>query len=285
MDKTLIIVAGPTGVGKTHYAINLAQQFNTEIISCDSRQFYKEMTIGTAVPNAEELLAVKHHFIQHKSINDYYNISLFEHEALDLLDKLFVKHSTVIMTGGSGLYIDVICNGIAELPDADLELRKNLKQEYCDFGIEYIQEKLKDLDIDYYNMVDKFNPNRMLRAIEVCIQTEKKYSEIRNFKPKERDFKIEKICLSRNKLILDERINNRVDEMIDNGLIDEAKSLFPFRNLQTLNTVGYKELFMHFDGTYTLTEAIAKIKTSTRQYAKRQLTWFRKDADYKWINL
>lgn len=282
--NTLIIIAGPTGVGKTKLAIELAGLLNTEILSCDSRQFYKEMTIGTAVPTKDELNKIKHHFIQHKSINDYYNISLFENDALYLLKELFKKHHTVIMTGGSGMYIDVICNGIAQLPDADLGLRKRLKEEFQQFGLPYIQNQLLIHDPVYYKTVDLSNPNRILRALEVCIQTGEKYSDARKFSPAKRDFVVKKICITRERHDLYQRINQRVDQMIKDGLIQESKQLYPFKHLQALNTVGYKELFMHFENKISLEDAIEKIKTNTRRYAKRQLTWFKKDENYTWIS-
>ncbi len=283
-QNTLIIIAGPTGVGKTKIAIELANHLKTEIISCDSRQFYKEMTIGTAVPTSEELRQVKHHFIQHKSIHDYYNISMFENEALNLLEKIFKNHQSVIMTGGSGLYIDVICNGIAQLPDADLKLRKKLQEDFQNFGLNYIQNKLLILDPEYYNSVDLSNPNRILRALEVCIQTGEKYSEKRKYSPTIRPFIINKYFITREKSILYQRINQRVDDMIKDGLIQEAEQLFSYKHLQALNTVGYKELFMYLENKISLNEAIEKIKTNTRRYAKRQLTWFKKDENYQWIN-
>ncbi len=283
--KTLIILTGPTGVGKTEYAIELAKRLKTEIISCDSRQFYKEMSIGTAAPSQKQLSQVKHHFIQHKSIVDYYNISMFEKDVFELLNTLFAKHSKVIMTGGSGLYIDIICNGIAQLPDADLELRTKLKNEYSNNGLAYIQNLLQKLDFEYFETVDLSNPNRILRALEVCMQTGTKYSEIRKFEALKRPFAIEKICLTREKSIIDQRINARTDNMIKDGLIDEAKSLYSFKGLQALNTVGYKELFSYFDENCSLNEAIEKIKTNTRRYAKRQLTWFRKDEKYVWVDI
>ncbi|MDD4575733.1 MAG: tRNA (adenosine(37)-N6)-dimethylallyltransferase MiaA [Bacteroidales bacterium] len=283
--KKLIILTGPTAVGKTKYAISLAKQFDTDIVSCDSRQFYKEMSIGTAVPSLEELAAVKHHLIHHKSVVDYYNVSMFEQDALKILNVLFKTKDVVVMTGGSGLYIDVIANGIAELPDADLALREQLKFECEEKGLLFMVQKLKLLDEEYYNTVDLSNKNRVLRALEVCIQTGQKFSQLRNNSKVIRPFNIQKICLMRDRAELYDRINKRVDSMIQLGLLDEVQSLLPMRDFQSLNTVGYKELFDFFDGNVTLEKAIENIKTNSRRYAKRQITWFKRDLLYEYCFL
>lgn len=283
--KKLIVLTGPTAVGKTKYAIAMAKQFETEIVSCDSRQFYKEMSIGTAVPSLEELAAVKHHLIHHKSVVDYYNVSMFEQDALKILNVLFKTKDVVVMTGGSGLYIDVIANGIAELPDADLALREQLKFECEEKGLLFMVQKLKFLDEEYYNTVDLSNKNRVLRALEVCIQTGQKFSQLRNNSKVIRPFDIQKICLMRDRAELYDRINKRVDSMIQLGLLDEVQSLLSMRDFQSLNTVGYKELFDFFDGNVTLEKAIENIKTNSRRYAKRQITWFKRDLSYEYCFL
>lgn len=283
--KKLIVLTGPTAVGKTKYAITMAKQFNTEIVSCDSRQFYKEMSIGTAVPSLEELAAVKHHLIHHKSVVDYYNVSMFEQDALKIINVLFKTKDVVVMTGGSGLYIDVIANGIAELPDADLALREQLKLDCEEKGLLFMVQKLKLLDEEFYNTVDLSNKNRVLRGLEVCIQTGQKFSELRNNSKVIRAFDIQKICLMRDRNELYDRINQRVDSMIQLGLLDEVQSLLPMRDYQSLNTVGYKELFDLFDGNVTLEKAIENIKTNSRRYAKRQITWFKRDLSYEYCFL
>lgn len=281
-NPTLIVIVGPTAVGKTSAGIHLAKQLQTEIISSDSRQFYKEMSIGTARPTPEELATVPHHFIGHLSIHDTYNVSQFEHDALMKLDELFQKHATVVMVGGSGLYINAVCEGIDELPDPDESLRMELKELLKNEGVETLAAKLKELDSDYYNQVDRANPNRLLRALEVCITTGIPYSKLRKMQPKQRPFQIQKIGLTLPREELNKRIETRVDQMMKDGLLAEVESLLPYRNLNALNTVGYKELFEYLDGNWTLDQAIEKIKTNTRRYAKRQMTWFRRDAGIKW---
>jgi tRNA dimethylallyltransferase len=283
IENTLIVIAGPTAVGKTSLSINLARHFKAEIISADSRQFYRELKIGTSFPTEEELRAARHHFAGHISIHDYYNVSRFENDVLQALEALFGKSRYALMTGGSGLYINAVCHGIDNLPDPDDNVRNRLNETYREKGLEALREQLSVLDPEYYGKVDLKNPNRIIRALEVCLQTGKKYSELRKQKPKQRDFRIVKIGLKINLKDLYERINLRVDSMIEKGLIEEARSLYPFRKLNALNTVGYKELFLYFEGTYTIEEAISKIKTNTRHYAKRQLTWFRKDKEIKWF--
>lgn len=279
----LIVLTGPTAVGKTDLSISLAQKYNTHIISCDSRQFYREMHIGTAAPTQKELDAVPHHFIGHLSIHDYYNVSMFEQDVLKLLPDLFKQSDTVIMTGGSGMYIDAVSYGIDDLPDADETIRQQVKDELAKNGLEGLRVWLQRLDPEHYETIDIHNPNRMRRAIEVCLQTGKPFSELRKNQNKERNFDIEKICLMRSREELYDRINRRVDIMMEQGLEAEARSLFKFRDLNALNTVGYKELFSYFDGEISLEQAVTDIKTHSRRYAKRQLTWFKRDDSYRWV--
>lgn len=282
-SKTLIVIVGPTAVGKTALAIDIAKHFNTEIISADSRQFYKELNIGVASPSADELIQAKHHFIANLNITDNYNVSRFETDAIKCLDYIFQLHDTAVLVGGSGLYIDAVCNGIDDLPDPEPELRDEIKEVFANEGIESLRNQLKILDPDYYNQVDLANPKRLMRAIEVCLTTGDTYSSLRVKKLKNRSFQIIKIGISRERDVLYNIINQRVDSMIHNGLIEEAQNLFPFRNLNSLNTVGYKELFDYFDDKTTLEFAIEKIKINSRRYAKRQLTWFKKDKTIKWF--
>jgi len=284
LTKTLIVIAGPTAVGKTSFGIKLAQIFQTEIISADSRQLYKELKIGTAKPDPADLAIIKHHLIGNISVQKYYNVSMFESHALKIINTLFETKSTAILLGGSGLYIDVICSGIDELPDPDPDLRKELKDTYKKAGILELRSMLKKLDSEYYSTVDLANPNRILRALEVCITTGKKYSTLRKNPSKKRDFKIIKIGLERNRNELFDRINLRVDKMIKEGLLPEVKNLYQYKDLNALNTVGYKELFAYLDNKVSFEEAIEKIKTNSRRYAKRQLTWFKKDKEYQWFH-
>ena len=283
-NKTLIVVLGPTAIGKTALSIKLARHFKTEIISSDSRQLFKEMKIGTAVPSAEELNSVKHHFIGNLSISDYYNVSKFENEALQKLDDIFLKNNLAIMVGGSGLYIDAVCKGIDDLPDPDRKLRHEINEIFKSSGIETLQKKLKELDPEYYLIVDLKNPKRLMRAIEVCLQTGKTYTSLRKNKTGNRDFNIIKIGLNCEREKLFDRINLRVDKMINEGLLDEVKELYKHKNLNSLNTVGYKEIFDFLDNKTTFEQAIENIKTNTRRYAKRQLTWFKRDEEIKWFH-
>jgi len=283
--KFLLVIVGPTASGKTSKAIEIAQYFNTEIISADSRQFYKELKIGVASPTQEELSKAKHHFIGNLSITEYYNVYKYENEALELITKLFNKHDFLVLAGGSGLYIDAICKGIDELPDHDENIRKELLKNFEENGIEYIRQKLKMLDYEYYKTVDIANHKRLFRAIEVCLLTGKPYSSLRKNQLRHRPFNIITFGLMMNRDKLYERINNRVDSMIETGLLEEAQTLLPFRNLNALNTVGYKEIFEYFDGKISLEKAIEDIKTHTRRYAKRQFTWFKKDKNINWIDI
>lgn len=283
MNKKLIIILGPTAVGKTEYSLNLAERLQTEILSCDSRQMFREMKIGTAAPSEDELKRVPHHFIGNLSIHDYYSCGKYEIEALQKCEELFKKHDTLVMTGGSMLYIDAVCNGIDEMPDIDEELRNSLWERYEKEGIESLRQELKILDPEYAQKVDPKNGKRIIHALEICLQAGKPYSEIRKNQKKKRPFDIQKIGIYREREELNHRINLRVDKMFEQGLYEEALGLYPFKHLNSLNTVGYKELFAHFDGQCSLEEAKEKIKTDTRRYAKKQMTWFKKDEDIKWI--
>ncbi len=282
-ENTLIVLLGPTAVGKTGVAIRLAEALQTEIISADSRQFYKEMKIGTAPPDAEELKRVRHHFIASHSIKDDYNVSQFEADVMKLLEELFEKYRKVVMVGGSGLYIDAVCKGIDELPDPSPELRKNLTENFEEKGLEYLQEELKRLDPEYYLKVDLMNPKRLLRALEVCMATGKPYSSFRKNTISERPFRIIKIGLNLPREELIRNIDLRIDHMLDEGLLKEARKLYPFKKQNALNTVGYKEFFDYFDGKISLEQAIQNMRTNTRRYAKRQMTWFRKDGAIRWF--
>ena len=285
MDKYLVVIAGPTASGKTSTAIKVAQALGTVIISADSRQFYKEIPIGTAAPTKQELSIVQHYMIHNLSVEDDYNVADYEHDVLNLLNKLFLEHDTVVLTGGSGLFIDAVCNGIDFMPDISDENRESVKKLYQNGGLQALQEEVKRLDPEYYKIVDKQNPRRLQRAIEVCYQTGLPYFSFRNNIVKHRDFKIVKVAIlwERNELI--SRINQRVENMIAEGLVEEARMMYPKRHLNSLNTVGYKEMFEYFDGKITLGEAIEQIKISTRQYAKRQMTWLRRSNDYKWFTI
>ncbi len=283
LKKTLIVIAGPTASGKTAFSIELAKALNTVILSADSRQFYKEMSIGTAAPTVEELLQVKHYFIHNISIEDKYDVADYEREALALLDELFKTHEAVVLTGGSGLFIDAVCNGIDEMPDVLPEVREKVEKLFQEGGINALSNEVQRLDPEYFAIVDKQNPRRLQRALEICHQTGKTFTSFRQGNATKRDFNIVKYALLWNRQALIERIDKRVDMMMEQGLLEEAKSLYPKRELNALNTVGYKELFAYFDGQCTLAEAIEQIKIHTRQYAKRQMTWLRRDTSYKWI--
>jgi tRNA dimethylallyltransferase len=282
-EKFLIVIAGPTAIGKTALSIAVAKTFNCPILSADSRQFFKEMSIGTAKPSTAETQGVPHYFIDSHSISDEYNVGKYETEAIELLDKLFQKNDTVILVGGSGLYVDAVCKGFDELPEADIEIRNQIKTLFEKEGIEGLQKLLKQLDINYYNKVDLQNPQRMSRAMEVCLTTGLPYSTFREGKVKKRDFNIIKIGLNTSREVLYERINNRVDEMMQNGLLEEVKNLQPFKHLNALQTVGYKELLDYIENKTDLNTAVDSIKQNTRRFAKRQLTWFRRDEEMKWF--
>ena len=282
--QKLIVITGPTAVGKTSIAIEVAKKLNTEIISCDSRQMYREMRIGTAVPTAEELSVVQHHLIGNLSIHHYYNVSMFEQDCLQLLDQLFMKHQTVVMTGGSGLYIDALCRGIDDFPTVDSEIRQMVTGWFEIEGVEYLRRQLKMLDPEHYAKVDLRNHKRIMKAIEVSLQTGKPYSSFLTAQKRKRPFEIEKIALNRPREELFEHINHRTTQMMKDGLLEEAESLYPYRHLNALNTVGYKELFAYMDGNYDLETAVELIQRNTRRYAKRQLTWFSRDSDMIWMH-
>ncbi len=283
-DKTLIVLTGPTAVGKTDLSVNIAYKLNSEIISADARQFYKELKIGTAAPDISHLQKVKHHFVGHLSIFDYYNVSLFEQKALKVLEGIFQKTDYVVLTGGSGLYIDTLCHGIDHLPDAEPEVRQRIKQVYTKEGIEGIRQWIKQIDPVYYRQVDLGNPNRIKRGIEVFLSTGIPFSELRKQQYKERPFRIKRIIINRDRDELFDRINRRVDLMVKQGLIEEAIGFFKYRHLNALNTVGYKELFSWMSGCHDLKYALEKIKTNSRRYAKRQLTWFKRYEDARWFH-
>lgn len=282
--KKLIIITGPTAIGKTGFAIFLAQQLKTEILSFDSRQFYKEMRVGTAVPNKEELDAATHHFIQNLSIHDSYSVGDFERDALQKLEELFKTYDKVIMVGGSGLYEKAVTEGFDEFPDVEPIIRENLNAEFNEFGIEKLQEELKNSDPDYFSQVDLNNHQRVIRALEICRGTGKPYSSYRNKRTNPRNFDVIKIGLELSREEIYNRINRRVDLMMEEGLLDEVKSLYEFRNLNSLQTVGYKELFDYLGEKTDLEFAISEIKKNTRRFAKRQLTWYRKDDKINWFS-
>ena len=283
-NNFLITIVGPTAIGKTALSIQLAKHFKADIISCDSRQFYKEMRIGTAVPETDELAAAKHHFIQNRSIFDEYNVGSFERDTLSKLDELFKENPVQIMVGGSGLYIDAVLKGLDYFPEVDPKIRAALTEELETKGLEYLQEKLKELDLETYNAIEIENPKRVTRALEVCIGSGIPYSTFKNKPKAPRNFTSIKVGLNADREIIYTRINQRVDIMIENGLLDEAKELYPNKNLNALQTVGYRELFSYFDEVFTKEFAISEIKKNTRRFAKRQLTWFKKDENTLWFD-
>jgi tRNA dimethylallyltransferase len=278
------VITGPTGIGKTSLCLELASALGSPVISADSRQMYREMNIGTAVPSPGQLEKTTHYFIGNLSVHDYYNASMFEIEAIELLSELYKNLDLVLMAGGSGLYIDAVCRGIDDLPSVDKELRAEIANEYKQHGIHWLREKLKALDPDHYEIVDQYNPKRMMKAIEISMLTGKPYSSFLTGTKKKREFNIVKIGLNRERKELYHIINSRVDEMVDNGLLEEAERLYPFRHLNALNTVGYKELFDYMDGKTGLDEAIVLIKRNSRRYAKRQLTWLARDKEITWFH-
>jgi tRNA dimethylallyltransferase len=288
--KHLITIVGPTAIGKTALSIALAQHFKCEIISCDSRQFFKEMTIGTAVPNPEELQAAKHHFIQNKSIFEHYTVGDYEKEALLKIEELFQTNDFAILIGGSGLYVDAIVKGFDEFPEINGEIRSEVNSNYDKLGIEYLQEQLKNLDPDYYQKITienpqtLQNPQRMMRFVEVCIGSQKPYSSFLNQKKNNRNFTPILIGLDADRQIIYDRINQRVDIMMNEGLLEEAKKLYPNKALNALQTVGYRELFSYFHRDFSLPFAIEEIKKNTRRFSKRQLTWFKRNEATKWFD-
>ena len=283
-QNTLITIVGPTAIGKTALSIQLANAFSASIISCDSRQFFKEMTIGTAVPEPKELAAAKHYFIQNRSVFDSYNVGEFERDTLEKLEVLFKENPIQIMVGGSGLYVDAVLNGLDYFPEVAPEIRETLLLKLEKEGIEVLQKQLKELDLETYKLIAIDNPHRIMRALEVCIGSGIPYSTFKNKPKKQRNFNNIKIGLNADREIIYNRINQRVDAMIDNGLIEEAKTLYAHKELNALQTVGYRELFSFFDGNFTKEFAISEIKKNSRRFAKRQLTWFKRDKNTLWFD-
>ena len=283
MQKTLISIIGSTGIGKTKLAIEMAKHFGTEIISCDSRQFFKEMKIGTATPTDEELAQAKHHFIGHLSVQDYYSIGQYEEDALEKIEEIFEKNDFAVLVGGSMMYEKAVVEGLNDLPEANAENQEKLQKIWDEEGLEKLQEILKNLDEEYYNVVHKENPRRLLRAIDVIWQTGRKYSEIIAEPKHKRDFKVIRVGITAPREIMYERINLRVDKMLENGLIDEVKSLTEYQKLVPLQTVGYTEIFKYLEGTWDLDFAVEEIKKNSRRYAKRQETWNRKVENVTWL--
>ena len=282
--KKLISIIGTTGIGKTKLAIEIAKHFETEIISCDSRQFFKEMNIGTATPSSEELSEVLHHFIGNLSVQDYYSIGQYEKEAIQKIDELFQKHDVLVLVGGSMMYEKAIIEGLHDLPEANEKNQSKLEQILEEQGIEKLQDILQDLDPEYFNKVDKDNPRRLFRAIDIIWQTGESYTANISEQMNQRDFEVIRIGLQAPRELIYDRINHRVDLMLENGLLAEAESLIPYKNHLALQTVGYSELFKYFDGTWTLDFAIEEIKKNSRRFAKRQLTWYRKEENINWVN-
>ena len=286
--KTLIVITGPTAVGKTALCLDIAQYFGIPIINADSRQIYKELKIGTASPTDEQQQLVPHYFVGSLSLNDYYSASLFEQQVLEILDDVFRTHDFALMTGGSMMYIDAVCDGIDDIPTVDDETRETLKKRLADEGLEPLLEELKALDPEYYAIVDRQNPRRVVHGLEICLMTGTTYTSFRKREAgerrKERPFRIVKIGLNRPREELYARINQRVDQMMQDGLLEEAKRLYPMRQMNALNTVGYKELFDYLDGRWSLEEAVERIKGNTRRYARKQLTWYKKDESIRWFH-
>jgi tRNA dimethylallyltransferase len=281
--KFLITLSGPTAVGKTQVAIDLATHYHTEILNADSRQIYHEMKIGTAVPASGQLEAVPHHFIGSRSVQEYYNASMFEFDALELLNRLFVLHDVVIMTGGSGMYMNAVCKGIDDFPTVNAMIRENLRSEFQQKGMDWLRSRIQESDPEYYAQVDLNNPQRLLKALEIITMTGRPYSSFLTRRKKEREFVNIPIGLNCDRPVLYRTINRRVDAMIAAGLVAEVNALLPFRYLNALNTVGYKEIFAYIDGNTTLEEAIDLIKRHSRQYARRQITWFKKNSEIRWF--
>lgn len=282
--KTLIVLIGPTGVGKTDLSIRIAEKYNSPIISADSRQLYSELKIGTAAPSEEYLKRIKHYFVGTLKLTDYYSAAQYESDVMELLDALFKNHDTILLTGGSMMYIDAICKGIDDIPTVDSETRRMMMEKYENEGLERLCSELKLLDPEYYSIVDLKNPKRVIHALEICYMTGKTYTSFRTGNKKQRPFNILKIGLSRDRDELYERINRRVDIMISEGLIDEVKSVYKHKELNSLNTVGYKEIIQYLDGNWTLDYAIDKIKQNSRIYSRKQMTWFKRDNEINWFN-
>ena len=282
--KTLIVLIGPTGVGKTELSLRLAEQFKTCIVSADSRQLYAELKIGTAAPTPEQLKRVRHYFVETLQLTDYYSAAQYEAEVLQLLEKLYTEHDVVLMTGGSMMYVDAVCKGIDDIPTVDTETRQLLLKKYETEGLDRLCAELKLLDPEYYKIVDLKNPKRVIHALEICYMTGKTYTSFRTQQKKERPFRILKIGLTRDREELYDRINRRVEQMIEDGLVEEARLVYPHRALNSLNTVGYKEIFKYLDGEWTLPFAIEKIQQNSRIYSRKQMTWFNRDKEIRWFH-
>lgn len=282
--STLIVLIGPTGVGKTELSLRLAEQLHTCILSADSRQLYRDLKIGTAAPTPEQLARVKHYFVGTLGLADYYSAAQYEAEVLKLLETLFQTHDTVLLTGGSMMYIDAVCQGIDDIPTVDAETRQLMLHKYETEGLEHLCAELRLLDPEYYRIVDLKNPKRVIHALEICYMTGRAYTSFRTREKKQRPFRILKVGLTRPREELYERINNRVDQMMADGLLEEARRVYPHKSYNSLNTVGYKELFQYLDGTWTLPFAIEKIKQNSRIYSRKQMTWFKRDADIRWFH-
>lgn len=281
--KTLVVILGPTGVGKTELTLNVARQFNVPVINADSRQIYKEIPIGTAAPTKEQQALVKHYFVGNRHIQDYYSAAMFECDVLQLLDKLFINSDIALMSGGSMMYIDAVCKGIDDIPTVKDTVRAEIKERLKRDGLESLCDELKRLDPEYWNIVDKKNTRRVVHAVEICIQTGQTYSSFRKNKIKQRPFKIFQIGLNLPREVMYERINGRVLKMIDRGLLDEVLNVYPLKGLNALNTVGYKELFSYIDGSVDFNEAVRQIQSNTRRYMRKQITWFKKNDNIKWF--
>ena len=282
--KTLIVITGPTAVGMTALCLHIAKHYGIPIVNADSRQIYRELKIGTAAPTEDQLRQVRHYFVGTLGLDDYYSASMYEEQVMALLqNELFAQGNLVLMTGGSMMYIDAVCNGIDDIPTVDNVTRETLKRRLAEEGLERLCEELKRLDPEHYEVVDKKNPRRVVHALEICLMTGQTYTSFRKNERKERPFRIVKIGLNRPREELYERINSRVDQMMADGLLEEARRLYPQRELNALNTVGYKEMFAYLDGTWTLDEAVERLKGNTRRYARKQLTWFKKDPDVAWF--
>ena len=284
MDKTLIVITGPTAVGKTQLCLDIARHFNIPVINADSRQIYKELSIGTAKPTEKEIQDIKHYFVGTLSLQDYYSASIFEQQVLELLDNLFLENDYALMSGGSMMYIDAVCDGIDDIPTIDDATRETMKRRLKDEGLERLVEELHRLDPEYYAIVDRQNPKRVVHALEICTMTGKTYTSFRKKVKKERPFKIVKIGLNRDREELYGRINARVDQMMKEGLLNEARNVYQLKDLNALNTVGYKELFKYIEGVWSLDEAVERIKGNTRRYARKQLTWYKKDPMIRWFH-
>ncbi len=281
--RTLLLILGPTGVGKTELSLRVAEHYGCPIVNCDSRQVFRSIPIGTAAPTAQEQARVKHYFVATRSLEEDYNAGQYERDALKLLDELFEKHEVVVMTGGSMLYADAVCYGLDDLPNIPVDIRKHVQEAYETNGIKWLQDEVKRLDPDYWSEVDQQNPARLAHCVEMCLATGKTYSSLRTKTTKNRPFRIIKIGLERPREELYDRINRRVEQMIADGMVDEARAVYPQRQLNSLQTVGYRELFAYFDGAYDLNRAIELIQQNTRHYAKRQMTWFRRDQQIHWL--